>query len=211
MKFVQLISFVFITMILFSCKKEDTLVIVETEYGAIKMKLYDSTPKHRDNFIKLIKEGYYNDLLFHRVIKNFVIQGGDPDSKNATPEALLGNGGPDYTIPAEIGALHYRGALAAARKGDSENPEKASSGSQFYIVQGGLLKEDDIKLTGNTYTQEQINQYLKVGGTPDLDGKYTVFGEFVEGMEVVDSIANTQIGVASRPLKDIKMKIKIVE
>jgi len=211
MKFVQLISFVFITMILFSCKKEDTFVIVETEYGAIKMKLYDSTPKHKENFLKLIKEGYYDDLLFHRVIKNFVIQGGDPDSKNATPEALLGNGGPDYTIPAEIEALHYRGALAAARKGDAENPEMASSGSQFYIVQGGLLKEEDIKLTGNTYTQEQINQYLKVGGTPDLDGKYTVFGEVVEGMEVVDSIANTQIGVASRPLKDIKMKIKIVE
>ncbi len=198
-------------MILFSCKKDDTLVIVETEYGVIKMKLYDSTPKHRDNFIKLIKEGYYDDLLFHRVIKNFVIQGGDPDSKNATAESLLGNGGPDYTIPSEIEALHYRGALAAARKGDAENPDRASSGSQFYIVQGGLLKEEDIKLTGNTYTQEQINQYLKVGGTPDLDGKYTVFGEVVEGMEIVDSIANVQVGVASRPLKDIKMKIKIVE
>ncbi len=198
-------------MILFSCKKDDTLVIVETEYGVIKMKLYDSTPKHRDNFIKLIKEGYYDDLLFHRVIKNFVIQGGDPDSKNATAESLLGNGGPDYTIPSEIEALHYRGALAADRKGDAENPDRASSGSQFYIVQGGLLKEEDIKLTGNTYTQEQINQYLKVGGTPDLDGKYTVFGEVVEGMEIVDSIANVQVGVASRPLKDIKMKIKIVE
>lgn len=202
---------------LFGCsesKHDGTVVQIETNFGKIKLKLYDSTPKHKENFLKLIKEGFYTDLLFHRVIKDFMMQGGDPVSKNAPPGISLGNGGPGYTIPAEIGAKHFKGALAAARLGDQVNPKKESSGSQFYIVQGKPFGRNDIAaMTAGkkvTYSEEDYKKYETIGGAPFLDGDYTVFGEVVEGLQVVDLICNQQCDPNARPLQDIKMKIKIL-
>lgn len=193
---------------------DETMVLIETEYGNIKVKLYDATPKHKENFLKLAKEGFYDGTLFHRVIPGFMVQGGDPDSKTAQAGQALGMGGPGYTIPAEIGAKHYRGALAAARQPDQVNPERASSGSQFYIVQNGPVPEQQfnamVQQTGIQYTQEEREYYLKYGGTPFLDNQYTVFGQVVEGMEVVDKIASVQRNQSDRPLEDIKMKVKIL-
>ncbi len=195
-----------------ACNREKTAyVLIETEFGNMKAMLYNSTPKHRDNFLKLAGEGYYNDLLFHRVIRGFMIQGGDPDSRNAAPGAMLGMGGPGYTIDAEIGAPHLKGVLAAAR---DMNPAKASSGSQFYIVQGQQV--DDGTLTGLeqqkgfTYNPTQRQLYKEIGGAPFLDGDYTVFGEVVEGIEVIDKIAAVPTGTADRPIADVKMKISII-
>ncbi len=192
----------------------ETMLLIETGMGNIKVKLYDSTPQHRDNFIKLAKEGFYDGTLFHRVIPGFMIQGGDPDSKTAQPGQALGRGGPGYTIPAEIGAKHFRGALSAARQPDQVNPQRASSGSQFYIVQNGPVPEEQFnqmaQQSGIQYTPEEKDYYLKYGGTPFLDGQYTVFGTVVEGMEVVDKIAMAQRDQADRPLEDIKMKVKIL-
>ncbi|MEZ4960591.1 MAG: peptidylprolyl isomerase [Saprospiraceae bacterium] len=192
----------------------ETMALIETDMGNIKVKLYDSTPKHKENFIKLAKEGYYDGTLFHRVIPGFMVQGGDPDSKTAQPGQPLGAGGPGYTIEAEIGAKHFRGALAAARQGDQVNPEKRSSGSQFYIVQNGPVPaaqlDQIIAQKGLQYTPEEKDYYLKVGGTPFLDGDYTVFGQVVEGLDVVDKIANAQRAPGDRPLQDIKMKVKIL-
>jgi peptidyl-prolyl cis-trans isomerase B (cyclophilin B) len=186
-------------------------VLIETDYGNMKVRLYDETPQHRDNFLKLVNEKYYDDLLFHRVINGFMIQGGDPNSRNAAPETRLGMGGPGYTIPAEIGKPHFKGALAAAR---TSNPQKASSGSQFYIVQGQAVTEEQLNALaqqkGMTYTAEQRNRYKEVGGTPQLDNEYTVFGEVFEGLEVIDKIAAVQTGQGDRPVKDVKMKIKLV-
>lgn len=191
-----------------------TMAVIETDLGNIKIKLYDSTPKHRDNFIKLAKEGYYDGTLFHRVITGFMVQGGDPDSKTAAQGQLLGQGGPGYTIDAEIGAPHFRGALAAARQGDQVNPQKASSGSQFYIVQAGPVADQMLtqieQQKGIKYTPEQRKIYLEQGGTPFLDKDYTVFGEVVEGMDVVDKIAAQPVDQASRPNQDIKMKVKLL-
>ncbi len=192
----------------------ETMLLIETGMGNIKVKLYDSTPQHRDNFIKLAKEGFYDGTLFHRVIPGFMIQGGDPDSKTAQPGQALGRGGPGYTIPAEIGAKHFRGALSAARQPDQVNPQRASSGSQFYIVQNGPVPEEQFnqfaQYTGTQYTAEEKDYYLKYGGTPQLDSQYTVFGTVVEGMDVVDKIAMVQRDQADRPLEDIKMKVKIL-
>lgn len=247
-------------------------VKISTEYGDMVAVLYDETPGHRDNFLKLAKEGFYDGTIFHRVIKDFMIQGGDPQSKNATPEAALGNGGPGYTIPAEINAKYYhkKGALAAARLGDNINPKKESSGSQFYIVHGNkftpqvlgqmqdrknnaakskltreflndpanaaymdrlkklqeeknqegiqaLFKEVDaltasknVSAPASSYNEQQIKTYSEVGGTPHLDGDYTVFGEIVEGLDVIDKIAAVEKGNADRPKKDIKMKITLL-
>lgn len=193
---------------------EYTYALIQTEFGDMKVMLYNSTPKHRDNFIKLVKEGYYDDLLFHRVIQNFMIQGGDPDSRNAPPGAALGQGGPGYEIDAEIGAPHLKGALSAARLGDQVNPARRSSGSQFYIVQGKPM--DDAALTqieqqkGIKYNPEQRRLYREIGGTPFLDAEYTVFGEVVEGMDVIDKIAAVPTAPGDRPLQDVKMKIRIV-
>jgi len=192
-------------------------VLISTNFGDIKIKLYDETPLHRDNFLKLAKEGYLNGTLFHRVIKNFMIQGGDPDSKNAKQGQVLGNGGPSYNIPAEFVAkyFHKRGALAAAREGDEVNPNKESSGSQFYIVQG--RKYDDITLDAietnfnKKFTTEQRQIYKTIGGAAHLDGNYTVFGEVIEGMEVVDKIANVAVDGDNRPKEDIKMTVTIIE
>lgn len=204
-------------IVTFGCnesRKDGTLVQIETNFGNMKLKLYDSTPKHKENFLKLIKEGYYNDLLFHRVIKDFMMQGGDPGSKNAPPGVSLGNGGPGYTISSEIGAKHFKGALAAARLGDQLNPKKESSGSQFYIVQGKPFGRNDVvAMTAGknvVYTEADFKKYETIGGAPFLDGDYTVFGEVIEGLQVVDLICNQQGDPSARPIKDIKMKIKIL-
>ncbi len=190
-------------------------VCISTAYGDIKIKLYNETPLHRDNFIKLAKTAYFDGTLFHRVIKNFMIQGGDPDSKNADPNAILGNGGPSYTIPVEILTpkyFHKKGALGAAR---DNNPAKASSGSQFYIVQGKTYTEQELTIfsqkTKKTLTKEQIEIYKTIGGTPHLDGDYTVFGEVYEGLDVVDKIAAEKTGANDRPVKDMKMTVKVIE
>ncbi len=253
-------------------KKADnkmTQVELETSYGDIVVELYNETPQHRDNFIKLVKEGYYDGVLFHRVIKDFMIQTGDGNSKTAGPDTSLGDGDPGYTIEAEFvypKYFHKRGALAAARTGDQVNPERRSSGSQFYIVTGKIYSSDDLKMmtqrmtdmkkqdvfrrlimdnqakikelqeaqdndgimalqneliqkteeevakTPFTMTDEQLNAYTSIGGTPHLDGQYTVFGEVIEGMDVVDKIQNVTTGRMDRPVEDVKIiKAKIVK
>ncbi|MCH2023517.1 MAG: peptidylprolyl isomerase [Saprospiraceae bacterium] len=201
---------------IYNPKSPDYSPIVEltTDYGNIDIMLYAATPKHRDNFVKLVKQGFYDSLLFHRVINNFMIQGGDPESKNAEPTKLLGGGGPGYTIPAEFvdSLIHIKGALAAARMGDNVNPQKESSGSQFYIVQGQKVKPSLLtqmqSRNGINYSTEQQKAYSELGGTPHLDGAYTVFGRVIKGLEVIDKIANVECN-RSRPVKDVIMKIKI--
>ena len=240
-------------------------VKIQTMLGDIIVRLYDETPIHRDNFVKLVKGGYYDGTLFHRVIKDFMIQGGDPDSKGAPAGKMLGVGGPDYTLEAEIkdGIFHKRGALAAARQGDEVNPDRRSSGSQFYIVWGqdyneGQLKQfskqlkmqqvqqafnalaanhrDEImqmrrdrnraglqelqdklaaeaesQVKNGGLTDEQLKIYSSVGGTPHLDGQYTVFGEVEEGLDVVEMIQGTATGRGDRPIDDIEMRIMVIE
>ena len=242
-----------------------TRLKIKTTEGDIIIRLYDETPKHRDNFLKLAKEGYFNGTLFHRVIKDFMIQGGDPpDSKNAPKGKMLGTGGPDYTIPAEFvypQYFHKRGALSAARTGDEVNPEKESSGSQFYIVWGKTFKPAELKqmehqmamqqeqqvfnqltkehheeimnLRRNrdrvglqelqdklieqtkrtckqqgkpAFTEEQIEVYTNVGGTPFLDNQYTVFGEVEEGLDIVERIQNCNTDRNDRPTEDVKIE-----
>lgn len=240
----------------------ETLVRLETTEGNITVKLYDETPKHRDNFIKLAKEGVYDSTLFHRVIKNFMIQAGDPQSKTASDTATLGSGDVGYTLPAEINPkfFHKRGVLAAARLGDEVNPNRESSGCQFYIVTGrkfseaqminmenqmnearldnifnelarkhmkeiykmrkandteGLLELQDsleaqaraqvAKEPALKYSKEQIQAYTTIGGAPHLDGSYTIFGEVIEGMEIVDKIEKVKTNRADRPEKDIRI------
>jgi len=195
-----------------ACSPKQELYLIETDHGTMTVKLYDSTPQHRDNFKKLVADSYYDDLLFHRVIKGFMVQGGDPNSRGAAPGARLGGGGPGYTIPAEIGAKHFKGALSAARQGDAVNPQKASSGSQFYVVQGKKASAQELDQMAArkkiTYTAEDKSRYMEVGGTPFLDNDYTVFGEVVEGLEVIDKIANVQTAPGDRPVTDVKMKIR---
>ena len=192
-------------------------VKIETSYGDMVVKLYNETPLHRDNFIKLAKEGTYDGLIFHRVINQFMIQGGDPKSRDAKPGQMLGDGELGYTIPAEFvpGLIHKKGALAAARQGDQVNPQKASSSCQFYIVQGTTWDANRLKMVeqrmGKSYTAEEAEVYATVGGTPFLDGDYTVFGEVVEGMEVIDKIAAVPCGPMDRPIEDVKMKMSIIE
>ena len=246
-----------------------TKVLMSTSMGDIEIELYDETPKHRDNMVKLVKEGYYDGVLFHRVIKDFMIQTGDPKSKTATAGQMLGSGDPGYTIEAEIvypRYFHKRGALAAARTGDNVNPERRSSGSQFYIVTGKTYNEPTLemmeermneqkkqqvfeslvaprrkdvmkmRMAGDTagltqlqnelvalteaevaknpvkFTPEQIGAYSTVGGAPHLEGQYTVFGEVVKGMDVVDKIECVETGRADRPVTDVKViSMKIVE
>lgn len=197
--------------------EKKSYAIIETAYGNMKVLLYEDTPLHRENFIKLAKSGFYDGLLFHRVINGFMIQGGDPDSRDAQPGVMLGNGGPGYTIPAEFrpARFHKKGALAAARQGDAVNPQKESSGSQFYIVQGKVYNEAIMQKIAaqmnKTFSEEQIKAYGTIGGSPWLDNDYTVFGEVIEGLEVIDKIAAVQCGGADRPLNDVKMTIKIIE
>lgn len=183
-----------------------------TTQGECLVKLYDKTPLHRNNFMKLVRQGYYNDLLFHRVIHNFMIQGGDPDSRHAAERQRLGEGGPDYTIPAEFAdsLFHKKGAIAAAR---DDNPEKASSGSQFYLVQGktftdaGLDSLEQLRLGGRKIPAYQREVYKTLGGTPHLDQNYTVFGELVSGIDVIDRIAALETDRYDRPLQDQRMEM----
>lgn len=240
---------------------------IETSKGDIIIRLYDDTPKHRDNMLKLVNEGYYNGTLFHRVIKDFMIQGGDPDSRNAPKGKMLGAGGPDYTIEAEISPNHFHkyGALAAARLGDEVNPNKESSGCQFYIVTGekynqGQLKQMERQLKQNQETQnfndlvtyykkdimemrknrdraglqelqerlmkeakeiakqnpvgfsdEQIEAYTTIGGTPFLDREYTVFGEVEKGLDIIEAIQNVETDKQDRPTEDISMNISVIQ
>ena len=247
-------------------------VIIKTSLGDIKVRLYDQTPLHRDNFIRLAKEGFYDGTIFHRVIRDFMIQGGDPDSKGASQDKPLGTGGPGYTLPAEIKPelYHKRGALAAARQGDQVNPEKRSSGSQFYIVWGQVYGKGQIgqlakqmemqakqqyfnslamekrteiirmrkerdqaglqdlqdRLIASTeehfrelkasgvpvgLRKEQEEIYTTVGGTPHLDGQYTVFGEVEEGLDTVEKIQSAATADSDRPLEDIVVKMEITE
>lgn len=188
-----------------------TFVTIKTEFGDMKVELYNSTPKHKENFLKLVDEGFYEDLLFHRVIQGFMVQGGDPNSKGAGPDARLGSGGPGYKIDAEIGAPHFKGTLAAARQGGAVNPAKQSSGSQFYLVQGKVQTDQELDGYENRgkfkYNPEQRAKYKTIGGTPALDNDYTVFGEVVEGLDIVDKIAAVKTAPGDRPVKDIKMNI----
>lgn len=249
-------------------QKKDQLVTIKTKYGDMVAILYDETPKHKANFIKLVREHYYDSLLFHRVIEGFMIQGGDPDSKKAPKDARLGNGGPGYTIDAEINPkfFHERGALSAARLGDAMNPSKASSGSQFYIVQGKKLTESQVKIDQQKYgnalqkffqkpenkayydsinyffqrrdekgyeaymaglkpivekqlgvsvekevTPELVRAYTTVGGTPQLDGAYTVFGKVIHGLDLIDKIAALPKDAYDRPVEDVRMTITVEE
>lgn len=244
-------------------------VRISTNYGDIVVRLYDETPEHRDNFLKLAREGYYDSTLFHRVIKDFMIQGGDPESKGAPAGQQLGSGGPSYTLPAEFvypKYFHKRGVLSAARQGDQVNPERRSSGSQFYIVWGKKYTESELKqmakqldgqrgqqifnglaaqhrdsiqamyqsgdrkglmelqnrlaaetdkilkeTPGFSFTPEQIEAYTTLGGTPHLDNQYTVFGEVVSGLEVVEKIQSVATGRGDRPKEDVVMTVTVME
>lgn len=217
----QTLSFLvvlFLSINLMAQSSGETRIRINTSYGNIVIKLYNDTPQHRDNFIKLVKEGYYNGQIFHRVIQNFMIQGGDPNSRDAAKGQMLGMGGPGYTVPAEIipGHFHKKGALAAARKGDAVNPKKASSGSQFYIVQGQKFTEAQLDAYYKTgahgpFTPEEIEAYTTIGGSPHLDGDYTVFGEVVEGLDVIDKIAAVPVDAYNRPLEDISYTMEILK
>ena len=197
---------------------QDCLVSMETTLGSLTIRLYDETPKHRDNFIKLAESGFYDGLLFHRVIDGFMIQGGDPNSKNAKPGQRLGSGGPGYTIPAEFSEkyAHVKGALSAARQGDQVNPKKNSSGSQFYIVHGREAGDNDLSTIearkGFTYPDEVKKQYKDDGGTPFLDQDYTVFGIVEKGIAIIDKIAATNTGPDDRPTEDVKiLKVRVIK
>ncbi len=196
---------------------EKCLVEIETNHGTMLVELSDATPQHRDNFLKLAEQSYFDSLLFHRVINGFMVQGGDPNSKNAKPGDQLGVGGPDYTIPAEFvdSLVHVKGALAAARQGDQGNPQKRSSGSQFYIVQGQTVTTamlDQLEARkGVRYTQAQRDAYAANGGTPFLDRDYTVFGRVIEGLEVLDSIAAVSTDGRDRPTEDVKMTVIVIK
>jgi len=182
--------------------------VIHTSFGDMTGVLYNETPQHRDNFVKLVNEGWYEGSPFHRVIKNFMIQGGS----NAD-----GRMDPGYKVPAEFvyGKFHKKGALSAARQSDQVNPEKASSGSQFYVVQGKPLSVQEIssfaQRSGVAYTDEQIEIYTKIGGTPHLDGDYTVFGEVVDGFDVIDKIAAVKTAGMDKPVEDVTMSIEIIK
>ncbi|MGQ0737839.1 MAG: peptidylprolyl isomerase [Bacteroidota bacterium] len=195
-------------------RKKD--VLLQTSMGDIVIRLSDSTPLHRDNFLKLVKVKYYNGILFHRVIKDFMVQAGDPNSRNAQPGQPLGNGGPGYTVPAEIRQtlFHKKGVIAAARMSDNVNPEKASSGSQFYLAQGKRYTDAELdalengRLGGRKITTEQREVYKTIGGIPHLDQGYTVYGEIIKGLDVADKISAVPTSKGTdrdRPLEDVKI------
>lgn len=206
-------------------KKRDRKRDVEltTTAGIMVLHLYDSTPLHRDNFLRLVKSHYYDSILFHRVIKNFMIQAGDPNSRQAKPGQPLGNGGPGYTIPEEFRQtiFHKKGVLAAARQGDNVNPEKKSSASQFYIVQGKTFTDREmdsvevVRLNGYKLPAAHREVYKTVGGTPQLDQNYTVFGEVVKGVDVIDKIASVPTSKGQdrdRPLEDVRiLKARLIK
>jgi len=229
-KYVLLLFAAFITVSLFAqqnvkLKKKDRKRDVEfiTTEGNIVMRLYDSTPLHRDNFLRLVKLHYYDSILFHRVIKNFMIQAGDPNSKQAPAGQPLGNGGPGYTIPAEFRAtlFHKKGIVAAARQSDNVNPEKKSGAAQFYIVQGRTFTDqqldsiETVRLHGYKLAAAHREVYKTIGGTPQLDQNYTVFGEVVKGLDVVDKIASSPTSTGKdrdRPLQDVRiLKARLIK
>ncbi|MBC7554192.1 MAG: peptidylprolyl isomerase [Taibaiella sp.] len=190
-------------------------VKIETEYGNIVVMLYDMTPKNTENMVKLAREHVYDSLLFHRCIPQFMIQGGDPDSKNAKPGQTLGNGGLKYTVPAEISdsLFHKKGALAVAR---DNNPDKSGSSSQFYLVVGKTYTDDELDKitarTGRKFTATQREAYKTVGGTPFLDGNYTVFGQVLEGQDIVDKISMEPRDGSDRPKKDMRIiKLRVMK
>ncbi len=215
MKNLLALCFLFAATTLLAKPPKNQYVRIKTAYGQVIIRLYNQTPKHRDNFIKLAKQGFYNGTLFHRVIQNFMIQGGDPESKTAVAGAELGNGGLKYTVPAEFkdSLFHKRGVLAAAR---DNNPAKASSSSQFYIVEGkrqtdGRLDTlEQTRLKGFTIPAWQREVYKTVGGTPQLDHAYTVYGEVISGIDMVDLVAAVEKDKKDRPLKDIPMTVELL-
>ena len=221
--FAIVIAFLCFGMLSVEAKKKEKrhVVRIETNVGNIRVALSPDTPLHSNNFLKLAREGFYDGTLFHRCIKDFMIQGGDPDSKGAEPGKLLGEGDVGYTIPAEFCLpylYHWRGALAAAREPDDINPEKESSGCQFYIVYGKKQAAADIRKVramleekGIELTPQMIDDYTMRGGTPHLDGQYTVFGEVIEGMEVVKNIQKVETDENDRPLSDIVIRRMVVE
>lgn len=212
-----LIAVFALTFSLLAQSQERVKVKISTKYGDMVAELYDETPIHRDNFIKLVKEGFYDETLFHRVIPGFMIQGGDPLSKDDTLNTRIGNGGPGYTLPAEFNPqfFHKKGALAAARMGDAVNPKKESSGSQFYIVEGQVYDNNTIDLfakrMGVELSLDQKKAYATVGGTPHLDANYTVFGELVEGIEIISKISNVTRDKNNLPKDKVIMNISIVK
>ena len=223
-RFLFLVSFLlFLCVIPLQGKKREkrAVVRIETSCGTIRVALSDDTPLHRDNFLKLAASGFYDGTLFHRCIRDFMIQGGDPDSRNAPKGKLLGEGNPGYTIPAEFCLpylYHWRGALAAAREPDDINPEQNSSGCQFYIVYGRKQGPGDIKKVrsmlqekGIEMTSQMSDDYQMRGGTPHLDGQYTVFGEVIEGLDVVRRIQEVATDSNSRPLEDVVIQRMTVE
>jgi cyclophilin family peptidyl-prolyl cis-trans isomerase len=185
-------------------QEQEYVVVIHTDKGDITVKLYNETPRHRDNFIKLVNEGFYDGSIFHRVIRSFMIQGGGGATRNQDP---------GYKIPAEIveGFYHKKGALAAARMPDQVNPQKESSGSQFYIVHGRTFSRSDLGRLGKEFNEEQIKLYTSIGGAPHLDGDYTVFGEVISGFEVVDKIASVETAAADRPVKEITMRMSVLK
>lgn len=193
-----------------------TLLELTTPFGVMKVELYCNTGLHKENFLKLVREKYFEGLLFHRVVSGFMIQGGDPQSRHAHGNARLGGGGPGYTLPAEFDDhyVHVKGALCAARLGDEANPDKASSGSQFYIVQGRPVAPEQLdffeRTKGITYSARQRQEYMTVGGAPQLDREYTVFGRVYEGLDVLDKIAAQPVNAESRPTQNVTMHWKIV-
>ncbi len=210
----SILPLLFAILFLSGCSSDKrTFVTIETNHGNMVAVLYDETPKHRDNFKKLVEEGFYDGLLFHRCIGNFMIQGGDPDSRDAEAGARLGSGGPGYLIDHEIGAPHIRGTLSAARTGGGANPDKKSSGSQFFVVQGLVQTPEQLdqwqKRKGFVYNEMQRELYTTEGGRPELDGDYTVFGELISGLEVVDKINSLPTDRGNRPLEDVVMKIRL--
>ncbi|MDL2215355.1 peptidylprolyl isomerase [Dysgonomonas sp. OttesenSCG-928-M03] len=269
MKKLFLLLFILIaTMNNINSQEREPMVLIETDFGNIKLKLYNETPQHRDNFLKLIREGFYKDLLFHRVIQNFMIQGGDPNSRGAADSTRLGAGDLEYKIPAEIvypQYYHKKGALAAARTGNDVNPNKESSATQFYIVVGkkysdkdmnkmetekidhtkqtiynnlqsenkakikefyssgdldglaayrqGLYAQAEVEAEKKNprFTPEQRSDYKEIGGAPHLDREYTVFGEVLEGLDVVDKIQKVKTSGNDRPVQSVKMNITVIE
>jgi peptidyl-prolyl cis-trans isomerase B (cyclophilin B) len=202
--------------------KKVEIIEIKTSLGNMYAYLYDNTPKHKENFLKLAKEGFFDSTTFHRVIKEFMIQGGDPYSKDPAKANLAGQGGPGYTIEAEFRPeyIHKKGAIAAARLGDMQNPQKASSGSQFYIVQGRPMNDMELKMMEDRFKaknpayvmSDSVKQiYKTVGGTPFLDTEYTVFGEVIKGLDVIDRIAAVQTGRADKPVTDVRMDINVIE
>lgn len=203
-----------IPAIILPAKPVGVRVKITTDMGEIVIRLYDKTPRHRDNFLKLVNDHFYDSLIFHRIIAGFMIQGGDPESKRAMPDIMLGKGDVGYTIPAEFDStlFHKKGALAAAR---TNNPEKASSGCQFYIVQGKKFSDEELNMismqNGVYFSPARRMTYKMLGGTPKLDMNYTVFGEVESGIEVVDQIAQVQKNGYDRPLKDVLMKMEVIK